>query len=784
MKKRIQQKKKPLVLTEDYKERVRQSSYLGKKGYTIKKETLSKEDIEFLYTDLFIKPETFGPKYSKPGQQDEVAFPVYKENEKKIYVPRFYGIQRYGLPDKSEISTGETISVDFVKPLRDYQDKIVDVYMKHIDAPISAKSENLGSGGILEVPCGRGKCLGKNTPVLMYDGSVAFVQDIRVGDLIMGDDSTCRKVLSLARGMEMMYRVKTDTGEYTVNQSHILSLKFPNGEAPLDISVFDYLRLNRVDPNNGLKGYRVPVDFPDEKTSSDPYIFGKSAKYNIPIEYKRNSKEKRLALLGGIIDAHGHLIYDRYEILHKEESLVDDIIYLVRSLGFYVTFDLPDVDANFTITILGLISEIPVKNTDKSKKYLDFIPENPLTYQITIEKLDNDEYFGFEIDGNRRFVLGDFTVTHNTVMALKIISLLKKKTLIIVHKEFLMNQWIERAAEFIPSAKIGKIQGPVFDVEGKDVVIGMLQTLYDRDFPENAFDPFGLTIIDEVHRIGSEQFSKTLLRVITPNMLGISATVDRKDGLTRILHMFIGDKIYSEERKDDDPVCVRAIEYITGDQDFLETEYDFRGNVKHSTMISKLCAFGPRSDFVVRVLQDLIKENGEKQIMVLCHNRSLLTYLYTAILHRGFATTGYYVGGMKQADLQATELKQIVLATYAMAAEALDIKSLSTLVMVTPKTDIIQSVGRILRVKHENPIIVDIVDKHDSFQNQWKKRKTFYRKCNYRILSIDSVRYKGMAIDASWKSIYEPKLGACQDDEDSNRKCLIQMNTLEFIEEN
>ena len=67
-----------------------------------------------------------------------------------------------------------------------------------------------------------------------------------------------------------------------------------------------------------------------------------------------------------------------------------------------------------------------------------------------------------------------------------------------------------------------------------------------------------------------------------------------------------------------------------------------------------------------------------------------------------------------------------------MAAEALDIKTLSRLVMATPKTDITQSVGRILRMKHENPVIVDIVDGHDCFQNQWKQRKRFYKKCNYR----------------------------------------------------
>ena len=98
--------------------------------------------------------------------------------------------------------------------------------------------------------------------------------------------------------------------------------------------------------------------------------------------------------------------------------------------------------------------------------------------------------------------------------------------------------------------------------------------------PEKAFDSFGLTIIDEVHRIGSEQFSKTLLRVLSPNMLGISATVDRKDKLTCVLYMFIGPKIYTEARKDEDPVCVRSIEYISSDSQFNETEYDHKSLIE------------------------------------------------------------------------------------------------------------------------------------------------------------------------------------------------------------
>jgi superfamily II DNA or RNA helicase len=188
-------------------------------------------------------------------------------------------------------------------------------------------------------------------------------------------------------------------------------------------------------------------------------------------------------------------------------------------------------------------------------------------------------------------------------------------------------------------------------------------------------------------------------------------------------------------------------------------------------MISKLCDYGPRNDFIIKVIRDLLEEMPESQIMVLAHNRSLLTYFHDSIQHHGIATVGYYVGGMKQKDLQETESKQIVLATYAMAAEALDIKTLSTLVMATPKTDITQSVGRILRMKHEKPIVVDIVDTHELFQNQWKLRKRFYKKCNYRIRSIDSKKYKGMNFDwdkdATWLRVFEPKV-ICSSQENDN----------------
>lgn len=528
-------------ITDEYKETIRKNAYLGKKGYTIPKSVISKEDEEILRDELYVKPFVFGASQNT----DVGAFHVFRENANKFYIPRFYGIKRYGLPDKSEIEEGDDIDVEFTQTVRDYQKNVISVYMNHINTPICCDNDINGNGGILELPCGFGK----------------------------------------------------------------------------------------------------------------------------------------------------------------------------------------------------------------------------------------------------------------TICALKMISDIKKKTLIIVHKEFLMNQWIERINDFLPSAKIGKIQGKVFDIEGKDIVIGMLQTLYDKDFGGNAFTSFGLTVIDEVHRIGSEQFSKTLFKTVTPYMLGISATVDRKDKLTKVLYMYIGDKIYSEGRKDDDVVCVRAINYTSKDTDFNEIEYDFRGNPKYSTMISKLCEYGPRSDFIIKVVSDLLKEDESKQIMILCHNRSLLKYLYEGICHRELATIGYYVGGMKQNDLQTTETKKIVLATYAMAAEALDIKTLSSLIMVTPKTDITQSVGRILRVKGNNPIVVDIVDSHDLFQKQWVQRRRFYKKCNYRIRQIDGDKYEGMSLDwntdKTWKWVFEPKelknddeIVDDEDDDDNhlnslknskNSKCLIDTSIFDSL---
>ena len=334
-----------------------------------------------------------------------------------------------------------------------------------------------------------------------------------------------------------------------------------------------------------------------------------------------------------------------------------------------------------------------------------------------------------------------------TILALAIIARVGVKTLIIVHKGFLVDQWIERIKQFLPTARIGRIQGQILDIIDKDIVIGMLQSLSMKEYPDDQFAEFGLTVVDEVHHISAEIFVRALQKIITTYTLGLSATMNRKDGLSKVFKMFLGDIIHKEKREKDQVVLIKAVDFVTSDDDFNQMEYDFRGNPKYSTMISKVCNFNIRSEYIIAILINELKLNPEQQFLILAHQKNLLVYLQKAIDYRKIGTNGYYIGGMKQNDLKISETKQIILATYSMAAEALDIKTLTSLMLTTPKTDVEQAVGRILRVKHSNPLIIDIIDQHDIFKRQWLKRLSFYKKNNYKI--IHTKDYKS----DQWKEI-------------------------------
>jgi len=697
--------------------KVHGKKYLSHRGYGIEKHDNEKL-VESLKKEL-----TVSPKVNPMMINTEVSsFPVYRENEKKIYVPRYYGLSKFGIPDVYKLSDGiDCPNLIFEGTIRDQQKEPIDAF-------INAVKEPLKMGGILSLPCGFGKCLGMNTPILMYDGSIKVVQEVTVGDLLMGDDSTPRKVLSICRGQEEMFDIISSKGNtyYTVNRSHILSLTSKEGSI-VDLSVDDYLKLSKPFQEL-LYGYRVGVNFPYKEVPMEPYQIGYQLGYHnqIPSIYKYNSQEVRLKVLAGILDFHESLT------IHVEsERLIEDILYLARSLGFaaYKTHS----QTSYSTTIHGKgMEDIP------TKVHIPPNDEDALITRITLKSIGVRTYYGFEIDGNHRFLLGDFTVTHNTVCALYLATHFKKKTLIICHTNFLIDQWIERINQYIPKASVGKIKQSKCEVKGRDIVIASLQSLAMREYDSSIFEEFGYVVSDECHHISAEVFSRCLPKITCKRMLGLSATLKRKDGLSKVFEWYIGKPVYEIKRKDSE-VKVLVKRYYDPHTSYSKEVkiWNSPNKLNVAKMINNICGFSPRNYMIIQTLKEILVNEPNRKVLILSERRNHLQELENLLSMEKYTSIGYYVGGMNKQQLDKGSEADIILATFQLASEAMDIPKLNTLVLSSPVSSVEQPVGRIQRKKKEDreyiPLVIDILDEFSLFERQGAKRIAFYKKNEYEI---------------------------------------------------
>jgi superfamily II DNA or RNA helicase len=716
------------------------------------------------------------------------SFRVWQDGStpKTIRVPRFCDAVS-AESRAAASSTGAPAGIHFVGTLRDHQNEAIS---RGVEA-----FQRVG-GGVLSLDVGLGKCLGKDTPVMMYDGTIKMVQDIVVDELIMGDDSSPRRILSTCTGNEQLYKIIPIKGNpYIVNESHILSLKTStnnkakNGQV-LDICVKDFLNLP-VSVQKNLKGYRVPVVFNTRPVPFDPYMIGYwlgdgcsraslissqdspvlhyfsrnlikydlylsySSQYDyricgnmrpntfyktlkdlnllqnkhIPDVYKINSRSVQLEVLAGLIDSDGSLVSGGggWDIIQKNERLLDDIIFMCRSLGFAcykkkcikVCTNAPGgpkggVYYRCCITGSG-VEQVPCKVVRKRIWDARRQSKNVLVSGISIEKLEVGEYFGFEIDGNRRFLLGDFTVTHNTVCALALAARLGRRTLIIVHKGFLADQWVERIGQFCPGATIGRIQQDIFEIE-KDFVIAMIQTLCVRPWPADAFKSIGLVVVDEAHHIAAQAFSQAMFLMNPKYTLGLTATPERKDGLTRLLYWFMGPEFFRLQRKEQEQVTVHRVPFTC--EAFLDpppvTNF---GKLNFAEMVNVLTRLPERN----KILKKLISECSGKHILVLTDRREHAMWLRDNI-----EGSALYIGGMDQTALEAATKAKVVVGTFSLAQEGLDIPTLDTVFLVTPHSDVKQAIGRIMRGA-SRPVIWDVVDSWSVLYSMWRKRLGTYR---------------------------------------------------------
>lgn len=323
-----------------------------------------------------------------------------------------------------------------------------------------------------------------------------------------------------------------------------------------------------------------------------------------------------------------------------------------------------------------------------------------------------------------------------TVCALYIASRLKLPTLVLVHSGFLKDQWTERIRSFLPKARIGTIQGETFDIENKDIVVGMLQTIALRDHPPNHFKQFGLVIVDECHHIASEGFSQAVPKLTSKYMLGLSATPERKDRLMHLIHWFLGPLLYQSNTADkvDELVNVEVYEF-DGDEKHNEIIYNNSGVMFTSLMINKLVENPERTKLLVSILED-VYDDPERQILVLSDRVDHVKAVYDMLPGDMKDRAGIIPRGMKPAVRdELCRSKRIIISTYQLLKEGFDVETLNTLLISTPRPDVDQIVGRILRVEKTkrttHPLILDVVDV--PFRRQFQERLKLYNERKYKV---------------------------------------------------
>lgn len=450
----------------------------------------------------------------------------------------------------------------------------------------------------------------------------------------------------------------------------------------------------------------------------------------VPLKFLTASLNDRAALLAGFLDSDGYHNNGCYQIVQKRLAYAEAIAFLARSLGLRATIRPKKVDGEIYHRVqlsgdfMGLPMRIPRKKprVRKQKKRA-----NRTGFRVA--PCGPGLYYGFTLDGDGRFLLGDFTVTHNTTFACKLIQELQVPTLVVVHKEFLMSQWVERIQEYLPGAKVGVIQQKRCEFQGKHVAVGMVHSLAKGAYPSELLRWPGLVIADECHRLGARTWAPVPAMFPAKHRLGLSGTLRRKDGAENVFNYHLGSILFTAKAERLKPTIKRVFSSFR----LVETPAFNPTLAPESLILRFLCANDRRNRDILQQVKAALKAG--RKILILSKRVDHLKRL-DAMFQREWKedgepamSIGYYIGGMKEEARDASSRCRLIFATAQFAAEGLDIPSLDTLFLVTPMVDVEQAVGRILRSfdGKKDPIVVDVRDDNiPMFRAYAEKREKLY----------------------------------------------------------
>lgn len=329
-----------------------------------------------------------------------------------------------------------------------------------------------------------------------------------------------------------------------------------------------------------------------------------------------------------------------------------------------------------------------------------------------------------------------------TVCAIHLLRALGRRAVVCVHKEFLLQQWVERLGAFLPGARVGRVQQKKLETDPDrfDVAVCMIQTLATRDYAPGTFDGFGTVIYDEAHHMSARVFSRCCEKLPGRHVIGLTATPKRSDGLDRCLPWLLGPVAYRASRETDADVPAdqrpRAarVTFEGGKQKEMVCRWGpRRGQIEYARMVTSLTKETKRTNFVVELCELFAADPaGTRHLLVLSERVAHLDVIRKKLVKNGLFGDSVAIvkGGSKESEREHAFRQRVILSSYQYASEGLDVKILDTLIMASPPpgAKLEQVVGRVLRpcADKQRPYIVDVVDPFSVFNSTARKRVRLY----------------------------------------------------------
>ena len=416
-------------------------------------------------------------------------------------------------------------------------------------------------------------------------------------------------------------------------------------------------------------------------------------------------------------------VTDKYkEVLSKE---------LTYTIASYNPKDPPLVIKNMARIRGGLVT-IPVGRTDLIPEDYEIVdsrinmPVKLPEFKHELRPSQKDVYD--EVEDN--CIINAWVSWGKTFTGLAIAGKLGQKTLVVVHTVPLRNQWT-REVENVFGFKPGIIGSGKFDIS-PPIVIGNTQSLY-RNIPKVAKE-FGTVILDEMHHVSSPTFSKVIDASYARYKIGLSGTIERKDGKHVVFRDYFGNKVIKPPKEN----------YMTPKVHVYRSDIRFMDGAKTpwATKVTELSYNEEYLHSVAMLAAVYAEKNGHKVLVVSDRVHFLQTCAKLAG-DRAICITGEIPHEDRETLMSkiTTGEANILFGTQAIFSEGISLDDLSCLILGTPVNNeplLTQLIGRVIRKKEgkKNPVVIDIHLKGNTARRQASNRMGYYMKQGYKIQEL------------------------------------------------